>query len=46
MELDKILLEQDITYEKIKEFINSEDEDNYYKILWNKFHGTVVLMFN
>ena len=33
MELDKILLEQDITYEKIKEFINSEDEDNYYKIL-------------
>lgn len=33
MNLDKILLEQDITYEKIKEFINSEDEDNYYKIL-------------
>ena len=33
MDLEKILLEQDITYEKIKEFINSEDEDNYYKIL-------------
>lgn len=33
MDLDKILLEQDISYEKIKKFINSGDEDNYYKIL-------------
>lgn len=33
MDLDKILLEQDITYKKIKEFIDSGDEDNYYKIL-------------
>lgn len=33
MDLDKILLEQDISYEKIKKIINSGDEDNYYKIL-------------
>ncbi len=33
MDLDKILLEQDITYEKVKDFISSRDKDNYYKIL-------------
>lgn len=33
MDLDKILLEQDVTYEKIKDFISAGNEDNYYKIL-------------
>lgn len=33
MDLDKILLEQDITYEKVKDFISARNEENYYKIL-------------
>lgn len=39
MDLDKILLEQDINYKKVKEFLNKSNENNYYKILSkiNKF---------
>ena len=33
MDLDKLLLKEDITYEKVKDFISEENEDNYYKIL-------------
>lgn len=39
MDIDKILLEQDINYESIKDFLEEYNEDNYYKILSkiNKF---------
>ena len=33
MDLDKLLLKEDISYEKVKDFISEENEDNYYKIL-------------
>lgn len=33
MDIDKILLEQDINYESIKDFLEEYNEDNYYKIL-------------
>ena len=33
MDLDKILLEQDINYKEVKDFLNESNVDNYYKIL-------------
>lgn len=35
MDIDKILLEQDINYESVKNFLEENNEDNYYKILSN-----------
>ncbi|MGN1012984.1 MAG: hypothetical protein ACI4ON_04040 [Clostridia bacterium] len=35
MDIDKVLLEQDINYESIKDFLEEYDEDNYNKILSN-----------
>ena len=33
MDIDKILLEQDINYEDVKDFLEEDNEDIYYKIL-------------
>lgn len=35
MDIDEILLEQDINYESVKDFLEENNEDNYYKILSN-----------
>lgn len=33
MDINKVLLEQEISYESIKDFLEEYNEDNYYKIL-------------
>lgn len=33
MNIDKILLEQEISYDSIKDFLVEYNEENYYKIL-------------
>ena len=35
MDIDKILQEQDINYEDVKDFLEEDNEDIYYKILSN-----------
>ena len=33
MNIDKVLLEQEISYDSIKDFLAEYNEENYYKIL-------------